>query len=218
MPPPKTHLLDRVSSPARSSSSVATTWLGWAVAACVAVIALWFGQLYFTAHTENSLLRQEQALAATALRSSQNQLEAERILSQRQFDDAARRVRQLEQHLQAAASLDRLQIAILAPTADGPPQARAVVVWDPTGHQGVVQLAKLPPKSSDSIYKLSITTPSLAAIPVDGGEFHVEAGTGNARVRFQTNQPVPTGARFTISLEPLDRGQNSSPAIVLLSN
>jgi anti-sigma-K factor RskA len=58
----------------------------WAVAACLAVLAAWLGQRAVTAHGELSQLRRQNALADVTLQSVRQQLEADRIVAQRQIE------------------------------------------------------------------------------------------------------------------------------------
>lgn len=59
----------------------------WAIAACFALLAAWTGQRYLSTRTEADLLQQRQALAEIELKASQQQLEAERILTGRRLQD-----------------------------------------------------------------------------------------------------------------------------------
>ncbi|MEO7414572.1 MAG: anti-sigma factor [Opitutaceae bacterium] len=90
-PPPelKTRLLAEINSrsaPQDESKKVVAfpSWISWAAAACFALVAVGAGQLYFTSRSEAESLRNQQTLADTALKSIQNQLEAERIVSRQQ--------------------------------------------------------------------------------------------------------------------------------------
>lgn len=60
----------------------------WAAAACLALSAAWLGQRYIAASSEAATLRDRQELAEISLRSTQQQLEAERILTARRLQDA----------------------------------------------------------------------------------------------------------------------------------
>ncbi|MBC7367799.1 MAG: anti-sigma factor [Undibacterium sp.] len=64
------------------------TWLALAAAACFALVAAYFGQAYQTEHTAAATLRDQQNLTDLALRSTQNQLEAERLIARRELADA----------------------------------------------------------------------------------------------------------------------------------
>ncbi len=64
-------------------------WPAWAAAASFALAALWFGQSYFTAQQANQALLDQQTLSDLTLRSTHNQLEAERLIAQRELADAA---------------------------------------------------------------------------------------------------------------------------------
>lgn len=88
LPPPelKTRLLTEIAARASSGSSASKvaafpSWIPWAAAACFALLAVGFGQLYLTTRTEARSLRDQQALADAALKSARNQLEAERIVT-----------------------------------------------------------------------------------------------------------------------------------------
>jgi anti-sigma-K factor RskA len=72
----------------RPSFALFRTLLPWAAAACFALTAAWLGQLYLSARSEAGLLRDTQTLSDLSLKSSQNQLEAERILARRQLADS----------------------------------------------------------------------------------------------------------------------------------
>jgi hypothetical protein len=64
------------------------TWLALAAAACFALTAAYFGQAYQTERTAAAALRDAQQLADLALRSAQNQLEAERLIARRELATA----------------------------------------------------------------------------------------------------------------------------------
>ena len=63
--------------------------LPWAAAACFALSAAWLGQRYVSSRTEADAWRNEARLAEISLKSTQQQLEAERIIARRQGQDAA---------------------------------------------------------------------------------------------------------------------------------
>lgn len=81
----------------------------WAIAACLAVVAGWLGQRYFSTHSEATLLRQQQALADLALQGIRQQLEAERLVTRRQAQDLDRQLAAANSQLaQARAETTRL--------------------------------------------------------------------------------------------------------------
>lgn len=85
-----------VSDHSTHSSSVGfRTVFPWALAACFALVAAWLGTRLLTERTEATRFRQQHALADVALQSAKQQLEAERIVTRRQFQD-------LDQQLAAA--------------------------------------------------------------------------------------------------------------------
>ncbi len=69
----------------------------WAVAAGFAVVAAWSGQRYFASSSELALIRDREALAGITLQSTRQQLEAERIVTERERQD-------LQQQLDATST------------------------------------------------------------------------------------------------------------------
>ncbi len=59
--------------------------LPWAAAACFGLCAIWFGQGYLAERAESANLRTREALAEATLKSSLQQLEAERIVNRQRF-------------------------------------------------------------------------------------------------------------------------------------
>jgi len=81
----------------------------WAVAACLAVAALWTTRLAWTLRSENAVMSDQQKLAEIDLRTLRNGMEAERIVRQRQLEDAQQALadasRQVNESRQALAQL-----------------------------------------------------------------------------------------------------------------
>jgi len=81
----------------------------WAIAACLAVGTLWTARLTWSLHAENAVMRDQQKLAELDLRTLRNGMEAERIVRQRQLEDAQRALadasRQVNESRQALAQL-----------------------------------------------------------------------------------------------------------------
>ncbi|MCX6956227.1 MAG: anti-sigma factor [Verrucomicrobia bacterium] len=76
----------------RPPLSLFRTVLPWAVAACFALSAVWVGQLYLAATSEASLLRDSKRVTELSLKSTEQQLEAERILNRRKILDTEKQV------------------------------------------------------------------------------------------------------------------------------
>ena len=76
----------------RPSAALFRSLIPWAMAACFGLSAAWLGQLYLGMRAEASLLRDGRAIAELALKSTQQQLEAERILARRQILDNEQRL------------------------------------------------------------------------------------------------------------------------------
>jgi len=190
------------------------TWIGYATAACFACLAAYFAQAYFTESALSSALRDQQSLVDFSLRSANNQLAAERLITQRELADIAKRasdsaalVATLEsrladtkQQLLTQGTLADYKIATLASLLGNSPQAVAVAVWNPSSQEGILTVKKLPALAADKDYQLWVVDPQYS-IPVDGGVFKVDPTTGEGRLIFHPNRPVQTAAKFAVSLE-----------------
>ena len=189
-------------------------WIGFATAACFACLAAYFAQAYFNQSALNSAFRDQQSLADLSLRSTKNQLAAERLIAQRELADAAKRasdsaalvttlesrIAETKQQLFAQGTLADYKIATLASLLGNSPQAVAVAVWNPASQEGVLTVQKLPALAADKDYQLWVVDPQYS-IPVDGGVFKVDPTTGEGRLIFHPNRPVQTVAKFAVSLE-----------------
>ena len=107
------------------------TWLALAAAACFALVAAYFGQAYQTERATAATLRDQQSLADLALRSTQNQLEAERLIARRELADATakaaestRLVATLESRLNEATRASADTSRLLASTREQIDSAR----------------------------------------------------------------------------------------------
>ncbi len=190
------------------------TWIGFATAACFACLAAYFAQAYFNQSALNSAFRDQQNLADLSLRSTKNQLAAERLIAQRELADAAKRaadtaalittlesrLAETKQQLFAQGTLADYKIATLASLLGNSPQAVAVAIWNPASQEGVLTVQKLPALAADKDYQLWVIDPQYS-IPVDGGVFKVDPTTGEGRLIFHPNRPVQTVAKFAVSLE-----------------
>ncbi|MBI4624100.1 MAG: anti-sigma factor [Verrucomicrobia bacterium] len=188
------NVIRRPASPEPGAGSFALRhFIPWAAAAGLALAAGWVAQLYYISRSEIALLTNQQALAELALQSARNQLEAERLLAQRQLSD-------LTQQLKAQGDLANFKITTLASMLNNSPQALAVAVWDPARQEGILQVEKLPALATDRDYQLWVVDPQYPS-PVDGGVFTVDARTGAARIPFKSKQPVKTIDAFAVTLE-----------------
>jgi anti-sigma-K factor RskA len=182
-------------------------WPAWLAAACLALASAWLAQNYLTAQKAGDALRDQQALAELTLRSTQNQLEAERLIAKRELADAraaltARdaRLAELDRQLKAQGDLANYKIATLASLAGNSPQALAIAVWNPASQQGVLSVQKLPALAADKDYQLWVIDPQYPA-PVDAGVFTVDPTTGEGRLNFHPGRRIDSAQKFAISLE-----------------
>jgi len=167
-------------------------WVPWAMAACFALAAAWMARLYLVQRAQSITLREEAEFAHIESQSVKNQLQAERLLTDRQVAD-------LQQMLKANDDLAQLKIATLVSLAGNSPEARAIAVWDPARQEGLVSIEKLPAAAAGRDYELWVIDPEKRQ-PVSAGVFVVGAD-GDARVEFTPEEPVAMAAKFAVSLE-----------------
>jgi anti-sigma-K factor RskA len=79
----------------RPPASIFARLAPWAIAAGLALLASWTGQRYLATRTEADLLRQQQNLSEILIKDTQQQLEAERIVT-------TRRLQELDQQIAGA--------------------------------------------------------------------------------------------------------------------
>src|SRR4051794_39717939 len=103
-PPPalKQRVMNSIAGPAKDSPMPDnvirppafrfSTVIPWAAAACFALGAAWLGQRYLVIQSEALALRDRQAPTEISLVSTRQQLEAERILAQRQLQDSTQQL------------------------------------------------------------------------------------------------------------------------------
>jgi len=172
----------------------------WAIAACLTLVSAWLGQRYASTRAELATVRTRAELVAVSLQSTQQQLEAERILGQRRAQDAEQRIAQLSADLKSQGDLATLKITALASMLQNIPQAQAIAVWDPRKQEGILDVQKLPALASNEDYQIWVVDPQYP-IPVDGGVFTVEPASGSCRVKFTAKRPVSVINAFAVTRE-----------------
>lgn len=228
--------LEPAASPApspvvRPPSSVFRAFLPWAIAASLALACAGIGQLYLSFRAQSALLQDQAALAELELRGVRQQLEAERLLAQRQIGDATEQLASLRAQLadanteigelrgkfQAQGDLAQFRIATLASLAGNSPESHAVAVWNPITQEGLLRVDKLPALATDQDYQLWVIDPAYP-IPVDGGVFTVDPATGHAQIAFRPNQRVTNATKFAVSLERKGGVPKAEGPILLLGD
>ena len=207
------------------------TLVPWAIAACLAVAAAWTSRLYDGARSENAILRDRGAIAALELHSLRDQIEAERIVNQRELTDArrdlagageriaglSREIASYASHQTGAASMADYRIADLASTESAKPQTVAVALWCPSMQAGILAVSNLPRLPEGKQYQLWVIDPQYGS-PVSGGVFTVNPSTGQARIAFSTVHPIKSIAKFAVSMEREGGVPSPEGPIVLLSD
>lgn len=197
------------------------SFLPWALAAGFVLGTAWLTQLYVAARSETELLRSRTALNEISLQSSQQQLEAERLIVRQQLAILEKQATSAEARLAEARSLvaererqiaaltadfrsqvdlANLKITALASMLNNSPKALAIAVWDPIRQEGVLKVEKLPALLPHQDYQIWVVDPQYPD-PVDGGVFTVNPATGEARLNFTAKQRVGTVNAFAVTLE-----------------
>jgi len=182
-------------------------WLPQAIAAGLAVAALWLGFQNMALHEENSTLRTERQLAEIAYHAAQTQLKERSFIAENMINDLGRQLREQQ-------DLTRLKVTALASLAGNTPEAQAIAVWDPARETGLLTVDKLPVIADNQDYQLWVVDPAYPN-PVDGGVF--KPGTdGHVVLTFKGDKPIKSVAAFAISLEKKGGVPKAEGPIVLL--
>jgi anti-sigma-K factor RskA len=182
-------------------------WLPPALAAGLAVTAVWLGVRNFQLQRDNADLRRSSELAGLAAETAHGRLEERALLAESM-------VRDLRRQLGEQRDLSQLKITALAALAGNTPEARALAVWDPAQKAGLLTVEQLPAISAEQDYQIWVVDPAYPN-PVDGGVFKPGAD-GRAVLTFKGNQPVGAVTAFAISLEKKGGVPKAEGPIVLL--
>jgi anti-sigma-K factor RskA len=157
----------------------------WAIAACLTLTSAWLGQRFASTRTELATIRSRQELAEISFQSTQQQLEAERILSQRRVEDSERLLASLNRELGTArtslAERDRQ-------LADSRAQAASL---DLQLGEARIQLASLQTHLNDREIRMATLTERIDALA--GASAEADKQLGDARQRIaQLNDQLRT--------------------------
>ena len=164
-------------------------WLPWATTACLAALVVCQAELWFIERERNELLGQEAQLAASTIKESDNQLEAERILNARQLQD-----------LRARATPDGgLLIVSLVPAPGGtaPSPGSGIVVLDPESRTGQLRLWGKFAQPAGRDYQLWILGPQRDSLAASCSVFHA-AADDDAGIPVAVSVGIEAGSRFLL--------------------
>jgi anti-sigma-K factor RskA len=137
--------------------------LPWAVAACLAIAALWAGRQALNLRSENAVMRDQQRLAQVDLTLLRTRMEAERVVRQRQYEDAQRQLADATRQAHASqADLARLQGEVATARRQ---LALAVQRADAAGQQVAALTVKLKQEGDLAQYKISTLASMLGNSP-----------------------------------------------------
>lgn len=203
-------LVDQRRSALRPSMPLLRTVLPWSIAACLALACAGLAQLYLSSRAENALFRNQTALVDLELRSARQQLEAERLLARRELADANAKIA-----AHAPGDFSALRIAALTPQTGAPPDAFAIVVWNPATQEGLLRVERLPPAPADRDYRLWAIEPA-SFVPIHVGAIAIDPTTPVTRIHFPPTPHLGAAATFAISLERKTGGRHPESPFLLL--
>ncbi len=184
-------------------------WLPWATTACLAALVACLGELWIIEKMRAQLAHDEVALAESALKAAENQLEAERILDRGERESLR----------MAAPAGSGPRVALLLPPVGAPPPAEGpawgAVAWDPAGTRGELRIAPSPPAGAG--YELWLERPDGAE---DCGAVAVASAPSPTGLAIQLARPVAAGSRFLLiegrkgASRTLDEAKAAGPIVL----
>jgi hypothetical protein len=159
-------------------------WLPWATTAILAALVACSGELLLIERTRNELLREETAVAASALKSSQNQLEAERIVSGRELSRLGH----------------DLSVEFLSPVPGSPSHTSGAAVWNPGQGRGVLTVYDLNHPASPGEFQLWVFDANSKSASAESScaLFASPATDGAFQMPFDMVVPESDGLRFCL--------------------
>jgi hypothetical protein len=166
-------------------------WLPWATTACLAALVACLGELWIIERMRARVLRDQIAMAEAALKSTENQLEAERILDRGRWD----RLRA------GTGSGAPIHVALLVPSgpAASGGSGSGAVIWGEAGDSGSVTLALAPPAPPGKAYQLWLDNPEGA---LDCGILDVASAQAPGGCPVRLPAAVGPSSRFLLILGP----------------
>ncbi|MCE9520368.1 MAG: anti-sigma factor [Verrucomicrobia bacterium] len=196
----KQHRRAKVTSFGTTFRILRQPWVGWAVAACLAVVA-WNGyrvgheltQEMETLIKNESTARSEAASALSKVAGLEKNL-ADATEKSQQFAGEINNLKQMN-------VFAHMEVTSLRATVRKFEEGAAVIVWDNEKQEGQLKLEKMPPVQANRDYQLWVFDKKNPA-PISAGVIKVDA-RGMATVTFKPVEPVPSAAKFAISIEAI---------------
>jgi hypothetical protein len=162
-------------------------WLPWATTACLAALVSCLCELWIIERTRTQLLRDENQLAEASLKGAQNQLEADRIVSRREIEEA-----------RAGSAADSVTF-LGTPGAGredpfGLDHTWGIAVWNAAAMSVHIRFAGLPPEGPDRDYQCWIEGPG-PGLPV-GSVIRSNVYDDSYALAVHLQSPVPPGYRI----------------------
>jgi hypothetical protein len=159
----------------------------WAATACLAALVACLGELWIIEKARTQLLRDQNQLANAALKSTENQLEAERILNKRELEFEAAQAPGRELSATLLMAQDGRDLEASAPFG--------AVVWDAGNNVCFIRANGLPANPGRE-FQLWLLGPG-ARYPADCGCFHASSAR-ETEARLSLPVPVVPGCEFVL--------------------
>jgi anti-sigma-K factor RskA len=200
-------------APTRRYGRSLVTFIPWALAACLAVVAA----ILFI-----DRIRVKNELAQLGDRSGKleqevQDLRSKSLAAEREVQDLRGKSLAAETQLAQLRKtnvLSQLTIATLQAQVNQYARAGAVAVWNPEQSSGIVQFNDLPAAQPGKTYQLWIIDPKQAQ-PVSAGLIPV-SDRGKVRANLRPAKPISTAAKFAVSIENAGGSETPKGQIVLL--
>jgi anti-sigma-K factor RskA len=185
----------------------ASLWriLPWAAAACLAFMCAWLGQRYVSARSEVTALRQRQELAEINLKSTEQQLEAERILTQRRLQDSQQAMAALTQELGTARTQVAERDRQLAEATNQLGERDRLLAT------GRTQLEDVRTRLADRERQVAALTERIDAVAGASADIGQQLGDARQQIAQLTNELKTQGDLATLKITALSSLLKNSP-------
>ncbi len=197
----------------KTATKTSVSWLGWAVAACLAVVSYgcWMRQ-HILEKKVSELVANESGEGKEVIT-----LREEKLNLQHQLSEAGKRELALNSEITAMKqtnALVTLEVSSLRAQNNAWQDGVAVVVWDSAKQEGLLKMSRVPPVRPNKDYQLWVVDKDHPA-PVSAGVVKISE-TGVTTFTFKPSVPVSSASKFALSIENKGGVEKNEGPIVYL--
>ena len=197
----------------KSATKTTVSWVGWAVAAALAVVSYgcWMRQ-HVLENKVSELVANESGAAKEVVT-----LREEKIKLQQQIADKAKHELTLNEEILAMKqtnALVSLEVSSLRAQNNSWQDGVAVVVWDNVKQEGMLKMSKVPPLRPNKDYQLWVVDKDQPA-PVSAGVVKM-SDAGVTTFTFKPSVQVSSAPKFAVSIENKGGVEKNEGPIVYL--